>query len=223
MGRKRFGFSLFITLILMMGMVLQAALSVPPAGAEEKEKKVLPPRAVSMALEYTGVIVPKGDDVSVDLKVINGGRSDEDIDVVLTSVPDGWKGRIKTYSFEVTGVHLESDSSKSLTFKAEPDKGVGPGDYLFAMKATTADGKLTASARMTAPLARVVSSTSNARSARRGLASFETSTSTLRKGIPNLSMRSNLLWTCSRKRLDTSTCRPCTTISATSLTKPSSL
>ena len=155
MGRKRFGFSLFITLILMMGMVLQAALSVPPAGAEEKEKKVLPPRAVSMALEYTGVIVPKGDDVSVDLKVINGGRSDEDIDVVLTSVPDGWKGRIKTYSFEVTGVHLESDSSKSLTFKAEPDKGVGPGDYLFAMKATTADGKLTASARMTVTVVEV--------------------------------------------------------------------
>ena len=149
MRTRKLGFSLLITLLLMVGLVMQAALCAPTAWAEEEKKKDLPPHAISLALEYTGVIVPKGEDVSVDLKVINGGRSDEDIDVVLTSVPDGWKGRIKTYSFMVSGVHLESDSSKNLTFKAEPDKSVGPGEYSFAIKATTREGNLSASTSMT--------------------------------------------------------------------------
>ncbi|MBW2066051.1 MAG: hypothetical protein JRJ03_14125 [Deltaproteobacteria bacterium] len=51
--------------------------------------------------------------------------------------------RIKTYSFDVTGVSVESDDSKILTLKAEPEKGVKPGDYKFVIKAETEDGVFT--------------------------------------------------------------------------------
>jgi len=115
---------LFVFTISILGVLV----STPLAYGAEKEKD-LPPRGIALAPEYTGVILPAGDDLSLDVEVFNRGRADEDIDVSLTTVPKGWKASIKTYSFEVSGVHLQSDSSKSLTLKAEPDKDLGPGKY----------------------------------------------------------------------------------------------
>jgi uncharacterized membrane protein len=134
---------LFIFTISIMGMLLSTPL------AYSEEKKDLPPRSIAVAPEFTGVILPAGDDLSLDVEVYNRGRANEDIDVSLTTVPKGWKASIKTYSFEVSGVHVLSDNSKSLTLKAEPDKDVGPGKYVFEIKAQTADGALTTTRKVT--------------------------------------------------------------------------
>jgi uncharacterized membrane protein len=135
---------LFVFTISILGMLV----STPLAYGAEKEKD-LPPRGIALAPEFTGVILPAGDDLSLDVEVFNRGRADEDIDVSLTTVPKGWKAFIKTYSFEVSGVYLQSDSSKSLTLKAEPDKDLGPGKYVFEIKAQTADGALTSTRKVT--------------------------------------------------------------------------
>jgi uncharacterized membrane protein len=119
-----------------------------PAYGHEEEKKDLPPRAISVAPEYSGVIVTQGEDVSVDLKVVNKGRQDEIIELTLPSVPKGWTAMVKTYSFGVTGVYVESDKSRSLTLKAEPDDDVGPGKYTFLVKGRTQDGELTSSGKV---------------------------------------------------------------------------
>ena len=72
------GFSFYAAII---GLCLIAgALSVPAYGHEE-EKKDLPPRGISVALEYSGVIVAQGEDASVDLNVVNKGRQDEIIEL----------------------------------------------------------------------------------------------------------------------------------------------
>jgi len=136
--------------VLMMALLFWVFLFPKPfAYAEEDKDKDLPPRAISIAPEYTGVVVPEGEDVSIDLTVRNGGRQNEDIDLKVTAAPKDWKAWIKSYSFQVTGVHLKSDSSKSLTFRAEPDEGVGPGDYVFVIAGRTQDGKLTSSGEVT--------------------------------------------------------------------------
>jgi uncharacterized membrane protein len=109
----------------------------------------LPSRAISVAPEYTGVVVPEGEEVSLDLSVRNGGRQDEVVHLELTSVPKGWKAQIKTYSFEVTGVHVKSDSSKSLTLKAEPGEDISPGDYVFSVRGQTQDGALVSASDVT--------------------------------------------------------------------------
>ncbi|MBW1982977.1 MAG: hypothetical protein JRJ12_17395 [Deltaproteobacteria bacterium] len=134
--------------LLIVAIVLFCLLSssIQLATAAENSKD-LPLRAISIAPEYTGVAVAKGEDVSIDLIVKNGGRRDENIFVTVTSVPAGWQARIKTYRFEVTGIHVPSDDSKNLTFELEPDKSVAPGKYSFAVTAKTDDGKLTASCR----------------------------------------------------------------------------
>jgi uncharacterized membrane protein len=148
MKEKRDGFPRFISLVLVILFVGLLASSSYVYGDEDEKKKDLPPRGMSVAPEYPGVIVPEGEDVSVDLEVTNKGRQDEDIEISLPSVPEGWKAWVKTYSFGVTGVHVASDSKKNLTLKAEPDKGVGPGKYTFPIKANTSDGELTSSTEL---------------------------------------------------------------------------
>ena len=92
-------------------MVAFVVISLCPFAFGQKEKKDLPPRAISVSPEFTGVIVPQGEDVNIDLLVSNNGREDEDIDLSVTSIPKGWKAWLKTYNFGVTGVHLKSDST----------------------------------------------------------------------------------------------------------------
>jgi uncharacterized membrane protein len=138
-------FTAFVVII----MILLIWSSAPPAWSNDEKKKDLPPRAISIAPEYTGVVVSQGEGVSIDLNVTNGGRQDEDIDITLPSVPKGWKARIRTYSFGVTGIHVASDKAKSLTLKADPEEGLGPGKYVFSLKAQTGDGKLTSTGQLT--------------------------------------------------------------------------
>jgi len=114
----------------------------------DEEKKDLPPRAISVAPEYSGIIAAQGEDVSIDLKIINKGRQDEIIELLIPTVPKGWTAMVKTYSYGVTGVYVESDKSKSLTLKAEPDESVTPGKYTFRIKGQTQDGKLTSSSEV---------------------------------------------------------------------------
>lgn len=139
------GFSFYVAII---GLYLIAGVLISPAYGHEEEKKDLPPRGISVAPEYSGVIVAQGEDVSVDIKLVNKGRQDEIIELTLPSVPKGWTAMVKTYSFGVTGVYVQSDKSKSLTLKAEPDDDVGPGKYTFLVKGRTQDGKLTSSGKV---------------------------------------------------------------------------
>lgn len=145
--QKRFPLLFFSFLMILMACILGALLGAPP-GASAAEKKDLPPRSLSVSPEYTGVRVPQGEDVSMDLLVANRGRSAEDVSLSLPEVPEGWEARISTYSFQVTGVHVESDTTKRLTLKAEPGEDVSPGTYTFPIEARSADGKLTTTTRL---------------------------------------------------------------------------
>jgi len=113
------------------------------AFAIEEEEEERPPRAIGVYPQYPGVIVAKGEEVNMDITVANNGKSDEDVLVKLTSIPEGWKARIKTYSYDVTGVHVPSGESKDLTFVAEQEKKkIKAGKYIFKILGMTKDGKL---------------------------------------------------------------------------------
>lgn len=110
-------------------------------GVENEKEEEKPARLIEMAAEYPGVEVEVEEDVNMDLIFYNKGRSDENVDVTVASVPKGWKARVKTYRFTVTGVHVPSGEDKTLTFEAEPDKDVKPGEYEFKVTAQTPDGR----------------------------------------------------------------------------------
>jgi uncharacterized membrane protein len=130
-------------------LAVSVFLILSGTSASEETKKELPERGISVSPEYTGVIVSQDEDVSIDLIVTNRGRRDENIDLTVTNIPKGWKAWVKTYSFGITGVHVESDKSKNLTLRAEPDEDLAPGNYKFGIEAKTADGKLTSISEVT--------------------------------------------------------------------------
>jgi len=138
-----------VVLAFVLFAVSAVFLSSPVSWGTEKEKKDLPPRQISVAPEYTSITVPEGEEVSIDLTVANQGKQDEFIDVSLPHVPKGWKARIKTYSFDVSGLFVPSDKSKSLSLKAEAEEGTGPGKYTFGIKGQTQDGKLVSTSQIT--------------------------------------------------------------------------
>jgi uncharacterized membrane protein len=138
-------------LIISLAMVTLVIISVSSSAEAQKEK--LPARAISMAAEYPGVEISKDDDVSLDIIFHNKGRNDEDVEVWIAEKPKGWQARIKTYRFTVTGVHVPSDEDKTLTFQADPEEGIKPGDYQFRIDARTRDGKFKMSQTVTIKVA----------------------------------------------------------------------
>jgi len=100
-----------------------------------------PEREIVMAAEYPGVEISKDEDFSMDIIFHNKGRKDENVDVWIAEKPKDWQARIKTYRYTVTGVHVPSGEDKTLTFEADPDENVKPGDYAFRINARTQDGK----------------------------------------------------------------------------------
>jgi uncharacterized membrane protein len=136
-----------ISLIAFMLIVIQgtgAALA-----KEVGETAEMPARRVTMAVEFPGVKIFKGEEqVSMDVIFHNKGKSDENVSIRVDDMPDGWNARIKTYRYSVTGVHVPSGTDKSLTFEADLPKDVTPGDYQFRISASTPDGKF----KMSQPL-----------------------------------------------------------------------
>jgi uncharacterized membrane protein len=148
MRRKRSGSYPLIQMVFMVVFFLVTCFSSFALAKEEDKKKDLPERGISIAPEYPSVVVPEEEDISVDMIVRNGGRRGETIDLSITSIPKGWQAWFKTYSFKVGGVYVESDSTKNISLKAEPEKGTGPGKYLFPIEARTRDGELTSSSEL---------------------------------------------------------------------------
>jgi uncharacterized membrane protein len=121
----------------------------PLTARAQEAKKEGPARGILVAPEYTGVVLPKAQDVSLDLMVKNKGKQDEFVSLRLTSAAQGWKAQIKTYSYGVTGTHVEPEKSKSVTLRLEPDKEIGAGAYSFSVEAKSLDGVLTSTCQVT--------------------------------------------------------------------------
>ena len=108
---------------------------------DTKMTDTLPIRCVVMAVEYPGVRIAPGADVSMDIIFYNKGQANEDVDVWIARQPKGWNARIYTYHFGVTAVHVPWDSEEVLGFEAESPQDTKPGEYGFRIEARTKDGK----------------------------------------------------------------------------------
>jgi len=136
-------FFLFLLIAMVLVGFLQPAYSEEGADVGDK-----PDRAVSVSPEYTGVVVPRGEEVKVDLVVTNRGKQDEWIDLSLPVVPETWSAEIKTYSFGVSGVYIQSDDTKRLTLRLEPGEDAGEGQYRFEIEGKSRDGSLVSSSNL---------------------------------------------------------------------------
>jgi len=144
-NRSRFVFSIFLSVLL--GSFILSSLSL---AQEDKDKKDLrPERGIAIYTEYSGVTVPRGESVKMDLILEDKGRTDEVIDVKISTIPKGWKATLKGGSYLVGGLYVANGKTKNLSMELEPDKSMGTGAYVFQFDAKTEDGKFTASYKLT--------------------------------------------------------------------------
>jgi uncharacterized membrane protein len=124
-------------------MTITALVLNPGFCSAKQEDNDRPARSITMAAEYPGVEIPVDENVSMDIIFSNKGKSDENVDVWISEIAQGWKAKVKTYRFAVTGIHVPAGDDKTLTFEAEPGKDVTPGKYNFKINAKTQDDRFT--------------------------------------------------------------------------------
>ncbi len=142
-NRGRTSLSIFLFFALVFCLTLSSL-----ALAQEEKKDLRPERGIAVFPEFSGVIVPKGETVRMDLILENKGRTDETIDVKISNIPKGWKASLKGGSYVVSGLYVPNGKTKNMALTLEPDKTVGPGTYTFQFDAQTADGKFTSSNKL---------------------------------------------------------------------------
>ncbi len=136
---KKPGRLFIIVSIAILGLLVIQAPCI--AYAEDRKGNELPDRLVEMAVQYPGVEIPLDEDVDFELIFYNKGKAEETVIAWVDEKPEGWTAKIKTYKFSVTGIHVPSNDDRTLTFEAQPDKGIKPGEYKFRIKAKTPDGR----------------------------------------------------------------------------------
>ena len=136
-NRARISVSVILVLLVFCLIVPNFILA-----QNDKEKKdTRPERGIAVYPEYSAVTVSKGETVRMDLTMENKGRSDETIDVKISTIPKGWKATLKGASYLVSGMYVANGKSRNLGLNLEPDKTIVPGTYDFQFDAQTADGK----------------------------------------------------------------------------------
>ncbi|MEW6334482.1 MAG: NEW3 domain-containing protein [Thermodesulfobacteriota bacterium] len=136
--------------VILIAFILLGAVPALVFGQSEAAKKDnRPERGIALYTDYSGVAVARGETVQMDLTLENKGRTDENIDVRITTVAKDWKATLKGARYRVTGMYVPDGKIKTLSLALEPAKGVGPGKYNFQFEAKTADGKLTSNHTLT--------------------------------------------------------------------------
>src|SRR5512133_2824786 len=84
------------------------------AAQEADKKDTRPERGIAVYTDYSGVVVPRGETVQMDLLLENKGRADENMDVRITAVAKDWKATLKGARYQVTGVYVPNGKTKNL-------------------------------------------------------------------------------------------------------------
>jgi uncharacterized membrane protein len=141
MGRVRSHRLLALVALVALALVLSGWASMAAETKKKEDFENRPERSIQMSAEFPGVQVPPGQTVTMNLIFDNKGRTNENVDVSIAAIPKGWKARLKTDQYTVTGVSVPWGEQKIVSFEAEPDKTVKPGDYTFDIQAKTTDGQ----------------------------------------------------------------------------------
>jgi uncharacterized membrane protein len=133
---------LVVSILIIIYSIAGAALALAQS---DKDKDVLPrpERGIAIYTEFSGIIVPPGESVRMELTADNKGKRDENISMKISQVPKGWRASLKAPNFSVDAVPVPATKTRTITFLAEPDKTVKPGNYQFQIDAQTEDGRFT--------------------------------------------------------------------------------
>jgi uncharacterized membrane protein len=143
MRRGSIGLKSVLIFSILILLSIGGTATVPAQSDKEKDVLPRPERGIAIYTEFSGVIVPPGESVRMELTADNKGKRDENISLKISQVPKGWRASLKAPNFSVDAVPVPATKTRTMTFLAEPDKTVKPGNYHFQVDAQTEDGKFT--------------------------------------------------------------------------------
>ena len=141
MSRTKVHGLFFIVVLAAVAVVFSGWVSMAAETKKKEDLESRPERSIQMSAEFPGVEIPPGQTVTMNLIFDNKGRTNENVVVTVVTKPAGWKARLKTDQYTITGISVPWGEQKTVTFEAEPDKSVKPGDYKFDIQAKTTDGQ----------------------------------------------------------------------------------
>lgn len=121
--------------------LLFCLLALPLLGLSQELK-----RDFAFYAPYPHIVLGEGDDVNLDVVLINYGENPENI-VFEIKGPEDWNPRLETSSYpraRILGLYLlpGEDNKVTVKFRAKPPDEAEPGDYSFELAARTTDGAI---------------------------------------------------------------------------------
>ena len=101
-----------------------------------------PARGMRLTADYTSIVISKGDDARLSMKVVNAGKDGEFVDLKIVSGPNNWDARFTDFSFGIRSLYVAPGKEQEITFRAKPPADIAEGDYTFNLRAITQDGQL---------------------------------------------------------------------------------
>lgn len=148
MRRGSMGHKSVLILSILIIMALAGATTVLAQADKDKDVLPRPERGIAIYSEFSGVVVPPGESVRMELTADNKGKTDENFVFKISQVPKGWRASLRAPNYTVDSIPVPATKIRTLTFLAEPDKTIKPGNYQFQVDAQTGDGKFTSTQKI---------------------------------------------------------------------------
>ena len=133
--------------LLAAGLVAAAAIMPVHAAQEEEVQPKLNTEAeageVTFSTDYPGVTVKPGGSSTFTLYITNTGAEETTVDLSVEDLPDGWEGRFKGSSNEVSMVHVgayqKKEDSPSLSYSLTVPEDTAEDTYTIRLNAKGGD------------------------------------------------------------------------------------
>src|SRR5512143_1685793 len=103
---RRGSIGLESVLIFSILIIVSIAGAATVLAQSDKDKEVLPrpERGIAIYTEFSGVVVPPGEAVRMELTADNKGKKDENFVLKISQVPKGWRASLRAPNFTVDAV-----------------------------------------------------------------------------------------------------------------------
>lgn len=132
--------------LLAAGLLAAAVMPLNAAAEEETQTQLIAEteaREVTFSTDYPGVTIKPGGTSTFTLYITNTGSEEATVELEAEDLPEGWEGRFKGSSNEVSmvhvGAHQEKESSPSLSYSLTVPEDTKEDTYTISLRAKGGD------------------------------------------------------------------------------------
>jgi len=145
MSKKKLCYMVIVVLILLVTTMFSGSHDVLADDGD---------RAISITTTYTGITITSTQSATLPITLYNLGSVDEQVDINVTSFPDGWVVNLVNEEsgapYRIRSLYLTAEGeAQTIYFRARPPAGIQPGDYSFLIEGISQDTLVISSLNIT--------------------------------------------------------------------------